>query len=237
MDDEIYVRQYAIALLEVADQEYIAARLLYKNDFWEPYLTLGQQVIEKYLKVILLFNGINTTNFNHDLERLFKAVEAIDEVEDFLSVLEEENFSYLSLKRDLESFAGAEHVKYAVISYSFQGKSLISLDHFVFIFRRFCDLPRRYPRKKLMSFKLFNGYLEKVLKNKANKYSSHYKALIWNNPYWGKRKKVGYYKEFSKSKNTILHVFNTEKCYLALSELVKLPLGWKKYIEFLKSKK
>jgi HEPN domain-containing protein len=52
---------------DIADQDYIAARLAYHHYLPEPSLWQSQQAIEKYLKCILLLHRIPATKVFHNL--------------------------------------------------------------------------------------------------------------------------------------------------------------------------
>lgn len=59
---------------DVADRDYIAARILYRHDLKLQFLWSSLQAIEKYLKSVLLFNGRSAKGYGHDLEKLFSAL-------------------------------------------------------------------------------------------------------------------------------------------------------------------
>ncbi|PYR23003.1 MAG: hypothetical protein DMF94_02735 [Acidobacteria bacterium] len=79
-----------------ADNDYIAARLLYCNGLDQQFLWSAEQAVEKYLKAILLYNGINTADIGHLLTRAFDRLDAItdiqfdlpDDTRDFLEYLQ-----------------------------------------------------------------------------------------------------------------------------------------------------
>ena len=68
-----------------ADNDYIAARLLYCNGLDQQFLWSAEQAVEKYLKAILLYNGINTADIGHLLTRAFDRLDAITDIQFDLS--------------------------------------------------------------------------------------------------------------------------------------------------------
>jgi HEPN domain-containing protein len=62
------------AFRDIADQDYIAARMSYKANIWEPFLWSSQQAFEKILKAILIFNDQSAKGLRHDLKRAYKRI-------------------------------------------------------------------------------------------------------------------------------------------------------------------
>src|ERR1035441_9505367 len=74
---ELLLNDLAIrSFRDIADQDYVAARLAYHHKLPEPSLWQSQQALEKYLKCILLLHRIPATDIGHSLS---KAVERIQE--------------------------------------------------------------------------------------------------------------------------------------------------------------
>jgi HEPN domain-containing protein len=180
---------------DVADKDYIAARLLFRNDLDLQFLWSALQALEKYLKGILLFNGHGTHGVGHSLTRAFDRLRKIDDVP-------------LQFPKDLRPFL--EHVeafghnRYLVQSHYVHGDELLQLDRAVWYIRRYCQYLRgpdaadpKYLAAALNNihrvrwqdhperFRL-GGYLESIVqKHKSFERS----ALIWNNLYYGKRRR------------------------------------------------
>lgn len=51
---------------DVADNDYLSARILFRFGFIQQAYWFSEQAVEKYLKAILLFNEISTKNLGHD---------------------------------------------------------------------------------------------------------------------------------------------------------------------------
>ena len=59
MDKKILINDFAIrSFRDIADYDYISARMAYRAKLLPQFLWLGLQAIEKYLKCILLLNRI-----------------------------------------------------------------------------------------------------------------------------------------------------------------------------------
>ena len=68
MDKKILINDFAIrSFREVADYDYIAARMAYRAQLVPQFLWSSLQAIEKYLKCILLLNRIKANRVRHDL--------------------------------------------------------------------------------------------------------------------------------------------------------------------------
>src|SRR5215469_4201744 len=63
------------SLRDVADGDYIAARLAYRADLQLQGFWASQQALEKYLKAILLFRRIPNVRRGHSLRNLLAALE------------------------------------------------------------------------------------------------------------------------------------------------------------------
>jgi HEPN domain-containing protein len=182
---------------DVADKDYIAARICWRHGLHHQFLWLAEQAIEKYLKAILLYNRVDTRALQHNLRKCFDTVLAIpgidfdfpDEVREFVEFLDDNgNNRYLEHPYALKEHSGLE------------------LDQAVWFIRRYCKYLRntiagpdgterslleawvayaQSPRilESPNKFQLLdNGYLERVLDDKK---SSLRRELVWKNFYYG----------------------------------------------------
>lgn len=79
MTSQIYINDFANrSFRDVADQDYIAARMSYRAELREPFLWSSLQCLEKYFKAILLYNRKSTKGINHNLKEALIGVEAIN---------------------------------------------------------------------------------------------------------------------------------------------------------------
>ncbi|WP_411725764.1 hypothetical protein [Methyloglobulus sp.] len=189
-----------------ADQDYIAARMSFKARLKEPFLWSSLHAIEKYLKSILLFNGVDAIHKNeikksndrlgHDIVSALDRVKGIKGFEFTFTNRSESFISYLNEY-------GTN--RYFVYSSSIGGADLDNLDHTIWHIRRYCfDINIEYSegifpyRDKAYfgqyetqphKYKLRDGreddLLEKIIKDKSDAYSH----LVWHNQYFGQRNK------------------------------------------------
>ena len=66
--------------VDTGDRDYLCARSAWRHRLVEHFLWNGLQVVEKYLKAILLFNGRSAKGLSHNLERAFGRVLAISDI-------------------------------------------------------------------------------------------------------------------------------------------------------------
>jgi HEPN domain-containing protein len=193
-----------------ADLDYIAARSNYKLQLRQQFLWSAQQAIEKYLKAILLFNGIsarflNTNNnkeFNHNLTALVSEIEKI---------------SIFTFSLDAELMCFIQYLsqqgpnRYLGTTAYNTRDALKQLDETVWQIRRYCqhfpksingatisprDLQQASVRLALsqihiaqpQKFKLIGGELEKILKR--SKTDPARKALVWANLMYGAKRRT-----------------------------------------------
>ncbi len=184
---------------DTADEDYIAARSAHRMGLYIPFLWLASQAIEKYLKAILIFNGKSlvehkrngniTAKFKHDVLQLYQALGTISDITfDFPRELEG-FMKYLGVYGQDRYFEHAVHL---------DGYELLRLDQAVWCIRRYCQMlrwrentgdnnvPSLPERLKVLQslqtikhpekFRLANGLLEKVLKEKGSCTRS---VLLW----------------------------------------------------------
>jgi hypothetical protein len=61
--------------LHTADENYIVARWSYDNHLMTDFFWNSVHALEKYMKAVLLFNGISVKVFSHGLEELYNEIE------------------------------------------------------------------------------------------------------------------------------------------------------------------
>lgn len=210
MEDNQKAIIYNVAkhFLDLADEDYLSARLLYKNWFHEQFIILGQQAIEKYLKSILLYNLISIKEKWHNLWKLFEDVnlKLNVNIEDYKEI--ESKILYF--------FEWAENIKYRVDWSYVNHESLIYLDKFLFFYRKYCQSKYRFRYDNIFQWKL-----EKIInKCKDNEFRFKYSILSWNNEYWGINKKKHRLNKKYSFKNP---VFWWEDEINFLKEYIKIP--------------
>lgn len=183
---------------DVADKDYIAARILYRSDLAPQFLWAALQAVEKYIKAILLYNRVSTKGLSHDVKAgLARLGEIRDisfhiprEVSDFVSYLSEEGPN--------------RYFEFPAVTH---GDELLLLDRTVWHLRRYCSwlrgtitvhgrkvdlFPLELKRIQAAAdygahrFKIIGGYLEDVLGRRGSPLREH---LVWKNFYYGAKKK------------------------------------------------
>lgn len=196
-----------------ADFDYIAARMNYRMRFRQQFLWSGQQAVEKYLKAILLFNGISARyvdinakkskgQFGHNLVKLNAKVSELNylgyNLPDWAPAFMEYLFKQGGSNRYLSDS-----------SYNTE-EALRQLDELVWNIRRYCqyipdcgiDCDDEVSGSKEavirsinnpsyvanpIGFRLSGGELEKIIKRPQSDPARI--ALVWANLFFGKRNK------------------------------------------------
>lgn len=178
---------------DVADQDYIAARLSYRHGLIPQFHWQALQALEKYLKAILLYNRIKAKDINHDLTRALKYAEKLPFSLNLSASTEE-------LIKHIDNFG---RFRYLETSYFTHGPKLVQLDRAVWEIRRYCrtlsyelTLPDGSTKNMLEleikkienstnhsphKFRIIGGALEKILDKKDHTSRS---ALIWQNGFF-----------------------------------------------------
>ena len=179
---------------DVADHDYIVARMAYRTNLFQQFHWSSLQAIEKYLKAILLFNRIKAKDVNHDLAKAMKHTKKLP----FPIQLSE------SSKNFIEHIDKFGRFRYLESSFYIHGPKLVELDRTVWEIRRYCKLMNydaqlqsgksintmdveleqisRSEKENPQKFKLLGGALENVVDNKDHPARS---ALIWQNAFFG----------------------------------------------------
>lgn len=200
MDIEFLLNDFATrSFRDVADQDYIAARLSYRHGLIPQFHWQALQALEKYIKAILLYNRIKAKDINHDLTTALKHTKKLPfdlnlspSTEDFI--------------KHIDNFG---RFRYLETSYFTDGPKLVQLDRAVWEIRRYCKvlnyeikLPDGSSKNMLEleiekiensinhsphKFRLIGGTLEKILDQKDN---TARPALTWQNGFFsGKARK------------------------------------------------
>jgi len=194
MDIEVLLNDFATrSFRDVADQDYIAARLSYRHGLIPQFHWQALQSLEKYIKAILLYNRIKAKNIGHDLAKGIKHTEKLAfELNLSLSTIE--------FIKHIDNFG---KFRYLETSYSTHGPKLVQLDRAVWEIRRYCrvlnyelQLPDGDMKNMLdleiekiensitqspHKFRIMGGALEKILDKKENIARP---ALIWQNGFF-----------------------------------------------------
>lgn len=240
METQTVINEFAKrSFRDVADQDYIAARLSYRAHLREPFLWSSLQAFEKYLKAILLFNGKSSKNIDHNLNKALRRVESIEDIGFSLPKDVKEFISYL------DHYGSNRYLEYST---HLQMDALLKLDRSVWYVRRYCfymrgsierndgvvvdllpyrvaEATRREYEVTPHKYQLFGGFLEEAIKK--NKEQS--KHLIQHNFYYGrtKKNKIKNYKWHMSSTNSVLAMHPDS--FVALEKLVKFSKETRDY--------
>lgn len=230
-EEQKYINWYATELRTTADKDYIASRSMYKLNLDEQFFWYAQQCIEKYLKIILLFNGISIKLFSHDLVKLYNEITELN----IYKIKKDENIiDWLNIIYNY----GMN--RYKINSYSNLDFNLAKFDLLVYYVRQFCRSPKNIIYKKIdidINFidrndkkDIFDGYLEKVLNNNK-KLKKQYDTLIWKNLYFGNRKKSLINLETSYTVGNSL-LFREKEAFLVLKDYIKMNKNERNYYDY-----
>ena len=193
------VNDFAIrSFRDVADDDYIAARMALRATLVPQFLWSSLQAIEKYLKAILLLNRTRSTEPTHRVSALLTKVENIGKLQFRISTPAREFVDYLNMYG---------RFRYLEVSYYGRGREIISLDRAVWEIRRYCnrlDSSRKQSDGTIVhmlehelrqiqqserdpkTFPWFQGELEEILTDRKHPARP---GLVWNNFYFGSRRR------------------------------------------------
>ncbi len=166
---------------DTGDGDYIAARMACRAALASQFLWASQQVIEKYLKCILLLNRIPAKKATHDLQLVLSKINSSGKLN---LGLQPRTLKFIDHVDRYGSF------RYLEISNHAFGANLVDLDRAVWEIRRYCtldDLPRKASLRHGFAAPRINiagGYLESIIENPKDLARD---ALLWQNAFFGKR--------------------------------------------------
>lgn len=189
-----------LSFRDIADRDYISARVLFRNGLYEQFQWCGLQALEKYLKAILLFHD-QPAKFGHEPSKLLEQVKKLPRFKEAFSETTESSCEFFQHEGNNRYFSKLHQI---------QGDKLMALDQTVFEIRRLCDdynFPHqsqklRDDEQKQLDFVLSDkiwqampllrlkprGFMEEVLDNK--KHETLRKQLIWKNFYFANRRRT-----------------------------------------------
>lgn len=198
MNKEILINDFATrSFRDVADYDYITARMAYRAKLVPQFLWSSLQSIEKYLKCILLLNRIKARSIGHDLGA---ALDLLERHAPFELRLQKPS------RKLIEHLDTYGRFRYLETPFHIKGMEIMQLDMAVWDIRRYCrklDYEINLPNgdKKQMfdievrtiehsetkppqSFSIIGGGLEKII---ADKMHPAREPLLWQNLFFGLR--------------------------------------------------
>jgi len=164
------------------DADYISARMAFRAAI-SPSLWASQQMIEKYLKCILLLNRIPGKDVRHNLRKALNAINNSGKLSLDLTPATQEFIEYIDTYGTY---------RYLEVSKFFNTRDIINLDRTAWELRRYCTLdpaPRQTKLDKGVpapKIHLPGGYLEGIIDNINDPAR---RSLIWQNAFFGKRQR------------------------------------------------
>ena len=180
---ELLLNDFAIrSFRDEGDADYISARLAFRTGL-STSLWASLQMVEKYLKCILLLNRIPGKHVKHDLRKGLDAINNSGIVSLDLSPKTQGFINYIG------SYG---QYRYLEVSRVVNTMDIVQLDRTAWELRRFCTLNLAPRQVKLINgvtipkVELPGGYLESIINDKNNPAR---KALVWQNAFFGKRQR------------------------------------------------
>lgn len=177
---------------DAADYDYIGARVSFRLHLRDQFYWSALQAVEKYLKAILLFNGVKVKDLSHEPQKIYNRI--CNKTPLNISL----NPEQLSLLSVLEEFGNNRYkTRYTRLI----GYELSELDALIWTIRHYVQSIYLNPfgedksewfAKNLLPpdckntptvNQLFDGELEKILKQDPS--HPHIQELIWCNRYYG----------------------------------------------------
>jgi HEPN domain-containing protein len=161
---------------DVADKDYIVARMCFRDGLPSQFAWQALQAIEKYLKGILLFNEQPTNNYGHNIIKLAQRVEELGHLE----------FKVLDSSYDFLCYINSQGFnRYNTLESHCAGHELEQLDKTISYIRRYCQPVKKETLRQGVEgtnpdkhFNLDDGYLECCIETKV---SPQAKSLLWGN--------------------------------------------------------
>jgi len=196
-NDEIWINDIATrSFRDVADQDYVAARLCYRAGLMLQFVWMAEQAIEKYLKAILLYHGKHAKRLGHNLGKALRRVEAIKALEFSLSDRSRQFIAYLD-SQGVNRYLERPHYT--------RGLELRELDRCVWELRLYCrvidyelkrvgsvlpielrEIRTWQSSKDWHKFRILGGSLENVLQKPSDPRRA---PLVWQNFYYGPKRR------------------------------------------------
>lgn len=180
LDDVLNEYAYR-CFLDIADQDYILARISCQLNFTTNSNWLSLHSIEKYLKCILLLNRISSKNAGHNLNSCLEKIASIRVGQSGVITFTQESIDFIKQIYDRGKSRYLEKPSF------FTDVDLHSLDKCILDIRRYsiANINHDYLNKikvlalnSFLNFPLPGGYLEEIISGNQEDVK---KALTWNN--------------------------------------------------------
>lgn len=189
------INNYAIRTFRnVADRDYIAARLAFRADLMPQFMWMAEQALEKYLKAILCFYRVPAMDIGHDLAKGLRRAERLPFKIEFTE----------GPKKVVDHIATYGPYRYLEAPWFITGHPLPRFDMAVWQLRRYCqainherlDDAGRDPlvmksiescdSEQPQNFKIIGGLLEEILETRDHPARE---PLLWQNICYASRRR------------------------------------------------
>jgi HEPN domain-containing protein len=217
-------------LRDTADRDYVLARVAIRYGLDPQFLWLAAQAVEKYLKLLLVFNRRDARHLGHNIQTSFQQVTEISDIPFGFSPIVPDVVKYLEVRAD----------RYAERSYAVSLRRLANVDETVWYLRRFCSNLRGNSDRRLQltpeqiqaeidrradehfvtwpdHFWFTGGFLDAVRRDRSSPLRQH---LVWNNLYFSRRRRIAASQSFDRAANSYLVMY--PETVSELGELLKI---------------
>lgn len=164
---------------DVADQDYIVARMCFRDGLTSQFAWQSLQAIEKYLKGILLFNELTSIKYGHNVSKLASSIEQLKHL----------NFKIPKTCNSFLKYAYSQGLnRYNTVDSYCKGNELEQLDETISYIRRYCQpvinnsLQQEVRNHEASRhFELKGGYLERILLYPE---SPKAQSILWKNKFF-----------------------------------------------------
>lgn len=234
----------------VADTDYIAARICWRCHLDHQFFWMALQAVEKYLKGILLFHRASAKGLGHDICKSLERVKKLSGIDLNLTGVTEQFIRILNFKGPNRYFEW---------NLNRQGNELLLLDETVWKLRVYCvplesdvkvfdenDTPRviwttkeHFAKIKECGSELHPnllaipyGQLEEILTSEHNKalWKEAREQLVWKNFYFGRKQKKSIQWRASGHYSSPQHVIEPE-IFTELEKLVDFSSATREYFQ------
>jgi hypothetical protein len=168
---------------DVADGDYIAARMAIRAQLPLQFLWSSQQALEKYIKCALFIRRVPACKASHDLA---PGLKLLGDAGVPLGLTE-------PTRKFIETIDEVGQYRYMETSIFVNWQWIVSLDRSVWELRRFATLDPRVTEAKLVDgqvaprVRIVGGRLEEILKRRD---SAAREPLLWHNAYFGRGRRT-----------------------------------------------
>ena len=183
MHTDLLLNDFAIRCFrDEGDSDYISARMAFRAEITTS-LWASQQMLEKYVKCILLLNRIPGKDVRHDVRKGLTLINASGKMQLDLTP---------NTQRFIDHIDTYGQYRYFEVSRFIDTSNIVNLDRAAWELRRYCTHDPAPRQLKLVrgvttpKFELSGGYLESIIDDDK---SQAREPLLWRNFFFGRRQR------------------------------------------------